>query len=1350
MLLSMLCFTACHNTENKSDNPVVSISVAPQSSLSQGVSTPRLALGVQVQYQATVYYRDGSHQVMTDGPQWRSTNDVASVNSSGVVTAHKQGLVEIEATLGNIVGVSPELTITDAVVTAIQLTPATISLAKGYSQSLTATATYSDQTSADISSAVSWNSANTAIATVTPSGVLTGAGVGGTTVTASLNGISSNTASVTVTDAVLTAIQITPATVSLAKGYSQPLTAMATYSDQTSADISTLVAWTSANTAIATVTPGGVLTGSGVGSTTVSASLNGINSNTAAVTVTDAVLTAIQLTPATPSLPKGMTQTLTATATYSDQTSADITGAVAWVSANTSIATVTPSGVLTGAGVGSTTVTASLNGINSNTAAVTVTDAVLTAIQVTPATISLAKGYSQTLTATAIYSDQTSADISSSVAWISANTSIATVTPSGVLMGAGVGSTTVTASLNGISSNTAAVTVTDAVLTSIQVTPATLSLAKGDSQSLTATATYSDQTSADISSAVSWNSANTAIATVTPSGVLTGAGVGGTTVTASLNGISSNTASVTVTDAVLTAIQVTPVTVSLAKGYSQTLTATAIYSDQTSADISSSVAWTSANTSIATVTPSGVLTGAGVGSTTVTASLNGINSNTAAVTVTDAVLTAIQVTPAIVSMAKGYSQSLTATATYSDQTSADISSAVAWRSANTFIATVTPSGVLTGAGVGSTTVTASLNGISSNSVDVTITDAVMTSIQLTPATPSLPKGASQALTATAIYSDGTSADISGAVNWVAADTTIATVTRSGLLTGVGVGSTTVTASVNGISSNLASVTVSDAVVTAIQLTPATVSLAKGYSQSLTATATYSDQTSADISAQVAWSSADMAIATVTPSGLLAGVDVGSTTVSATFNGISSNTADITITDAVVTAIQVTPASVSFGRGVSEALTAMASYSDGTQANITASASWISADATKATVTASGVVTGVVIGSTSVTVTFAGVTSSSVPVTVTAAGTVVTWGDSTSGGDSSAVQEQLTQVTRIVGTDYAAAALKADGSVVTWGDGYYGGDSSAVRETLTQVTSIVGNGYAFAALKADGSVVAWGDWFYGGDTRWAPLTQIPVTRIVSTHYAFAALQADGSVVAWGDRDAGGNTGPVEGLLRNVRSIASTHKAFAVLRADGSVETWGHKDYGGEDSAPLQELGQVQSIASTGYAFAALNTDGTVVTWGDSTKGGNSGALTQVASITGSEGAFAALKTDGSVVTWGDAAYGGNSSAVQSQLTQVTRIVSTHKAFAALKTDGSVVTWGDSISGGNSNAVRGDLTQVVSIVGNGYAFAALRADGSVVTWGDSTSGGNSNAVQTQLVHVQSIAGFGRVFAAVIGPP
>ena len=95
--------------------------------------------------------------------------------------------------------------------------------------------------------------------------------------------------------------------------------------------------------------------------------------------------------------------------------------------------------------------------------------------------------------------------------------------------------------------------------------------------------------------------------------------------------------------------------------------------------------------------------------------------------------------------------------------------------------------------------------------------------------------------------------------------------------------------------------------------------------------------------------------------------------------------------------------------------------------------------------------------------------------------VVTWGQPTSGGDSSEVQDQLKGVWQLQATERAFAAILADGSVVAWGDADWGGDSSEVQEQLKGVQQVQATWFAFAAILADGSVVTWGNPENGGDS-----------------------------------------------------------------------------------------------------------------------------------------------------------------------------------------------------------------------------------------------------------------------------
>ncbi|MCU8278263.1 Ig-like domain-containing protein, partial [Vibrio vulnificus] len=244
------------------------------------------------------------------------------------------------------------------------------------------------------------------------------------------------------------------------------------------------------------------------------------------------------------------------------------------------------------------------------------------------------------------------------------------------------------------------------------------------------------------------------------------------------------------------------------------------------------------------------------------------------------------------------------TATFSDATSSDVSNSVTWTPIDTATATVSSTGLLSGVEVGNTTLTATKDGVTSNTVDVNVSAAVITSIQVTPSPVSVAKGQTQQLTATATFSDATSSDVSNSVTWTPIDTATATVSSTGLLSGVEVGNTTLTATKDGVTSNTVNVNVSAAVITSIQVTPSLVNVAKGQTQQLTATATFSDATSSDVSNSVTWTSIDTATATVSSAGLLSAVEVGNTTLTATKDGVTSNTVDVNVCDLAGTCIDI--------------------------------------------------------------------------------------------------------------------------------------------------------------------------------------------------------------------------------------------------------------------------------------------------------------------------------------------------------------------------------------------------------------------------------------------------------------
>lgn len=249
-----------------------------------------------------------------------------------------------------------------------------------------------------------------------------------------------------------------------------------------------------------------------------------------------ATLSSIAITPSPVSINAGATQQLTVTGTFSDLTRAPLTSGVSFSSSAAAVATVSSSGLVTGVSGGTATITASASGV-TGTVTVTVAAAAptLVSIAVTPATVPLTVAGTQQLTVTGTYSDSSTANLTAGSTFVSSATGVATVTsPGGLVTAVAAGTATITATHTASGKTaTAAVTVSSATLMSIAVTPATVPLSTGGTQQLTVTGTYSDSTTANLTSSSTFVSSATGVATVSsPGGLVTGVAVGNATITA--------------------------------------------------------------------------------------------------------------------------------------------------------------------------------------------------------------------------------------------------------------------------------------------------------------------------------------------------------------------------------------------------------------------------------------------------------------------------------------------------------------------------------------------------------------------------------------------------------------------------------------------------------------------------------------------------------------------------------------------------------------------------------------------------------------------------------------------------
>jgi uncharacterized protein YjdB len=269
--------------EGKTGTASVTVSADPATTAARISVSPRAdtlsALGAATQLRATVYSAAGG-AISGAAVTWTSLSaGVATVDASGRVTAKAAGTARIVAASGPLADTAA--VIVRQVVASVAVSPTAPVVQEGATQQASATAR--DANGNDIAGvAFTWTSSNTAAATVSGSGLVSGVAAGVSYVTAAAGGKNA-VATVTVTAAPVATVSVTPGSASLAVGGTVDLNAVAR---DASGRILTgrAVTWATSNPAVATVSGTGLVTGVTGGVATITATSEG-KSGTSTVTV---------------------------------------------------------------------------------------------------------------------------------------------------------------------------------------------------------------------------------------------------------------------------------------------------------------------------------------------------------------------------------------------------------------------------------------------------------------------------------------------------------------------------------------------------------------------------------------------------------------------------------------------------------------------------------------------------------------------------------------------------------------------------------------------------------------------------------------------------------------------------------------------------------------------------------------------------------------------------------------------------------------------------------------------------------------------------------------------------------
>ncbi|WP_261303702.1 Ig-like domain-containing protein [Paenibacillus andongensis] len=819
-----------------------------------------LQVGDTANLTATAIFVSGSTENATVKTDWNSgSTDVASVYA-GVVTAKKEGKAVITATyMGKTVIVNVDVS---KKVKSLTKDKQSLALRLNATDQVKITAFYDDGTSDDVTSKADYTVDTSSTVTVT-NGLVKGQNPGSATITIKYM---NQSLTLPVDVEVVRRIDAQKSSVSLLLNGTEKIKLMATYPDGTIDDVSDKAVWTTDKANVADAIKGTV-TGYGVGTANLTATY-GTKSTTIKVDVDSTVK--LSLDKPNILLKKNATENLKLEATYADGTTADFTDRAEWASSDADIVQVTK-GKLSAVSIGEATIYAKY-GDKVVTANVDVE--VPRRLVVSSDLLSLQAGQEQSLILTATYADGTNGPVTDSAVW-SVDTDTIAFVSKGKVTAYKSGEATVTAEYGGKKTTTK---IEVDIPTIIKPTKKIVNLQKGGSDKVTLTAYFKDGRELDVTSKAEWTTSSKDIAEAR-SGEITGISTGTATITGKYG---TRTTSIQVSVGVLKSLTVSQEKLVMKKGDSVTLTAEAIYTDDTkNSNAAADVIWTSSNVKAATV-DGGKVKALASGEATLTAQLD---SKTVTITVQVDMASDLSANVANLVFDMNETRSIVLTATDASGAARTVTNEAEWKSSSTTIATVSK-GVVTPVSRGKATITATYGG---KSVSIPVEIGVIQTLVADKSFIVTKSGEQVQVKLTATLADGTTKDVTSTATWKVMAYKLGTVT-DGLFTATGSGKTTITGSFGG---KMVAIPVEIDSLKYLKTDVVKIELQEGKTAQIEALATYTDGSEEDVTKPALWTSSNIMIADV-KDGIIRATGKGSARITVTYSNMRT-TVQVTVT-----------------------------------------------------------------------------------------------------------------------------------------------------------------------------------------------------------------------------------------------------------------------------------------------------------------------------------------------------------------------------------------------------------------------------------------------------------------------
>ena len=872
--------------------------------------------------------------------EWSTSNEsVAKVNTSGLVTAKALGTCVITATAkdGSGVSASCELVVGETSAESITISPkGPFTIKIGETVSLSATVL--PETATDKS--VSWL-AQTSAVKVDQNGLVTGLAVGDSWVSATNSAGHADYVNFTVTPILVEEIEIENQ-LSIEVGQTQQLHAVVSPSNATN----TALNWTVKDSSVASVDNNGNVTALKLGATenTVAATDGSGVTSTVKVNVIPTIATGIAIKDPVATTFKAR-ETIQLFAIVTPDNASDKT--VTWTSSNSEIATVNESGLVSAVSVGEVIITATNSAGQKASINLTVERTLAESIVLNTTSVQLKVGEENSLTVS--FTPATTTD--KSITWSSSNTDVVTVSETGLIKAVALGESVITAKTNDGSnlSVTCNVKVVPTLVESVVIDydgPTTLKVR--DKLQLSARVLPEDATDKTLT----WKTQSPAVVSVDQNGIVTAMGLGEAWVGAFATGdYPYAVVNFKVVETPVSSIELIPGNVALKVGKTASIEAKVFPETATVKALS----WDSNDTNIATVDQNGIITAIAVGEAVITATAtdgSGVKATcSVSVIATPAEGVTIE-TPDKTTFKAGESIKLNATVlpeTTTDKT-------ITWTSSNLAVATVDENGNVTAVGVGTVIITATTSNGKTYTTTLTVEPTLATSLTLNRTSASLK--VANTIQLSARFTPATTTNQT--VEWSTSNESVAKVNTSGLVTAKALGTCVITATAkdgSGVSASCELV-VGETSAESITISPKGPFTIK-IGETVSLSATVLPETATDKS--VSWLAQTSAVK-VDQNGLVTGLAVGDSWVSATNSAGHADYVNFTVTPILVEEIEIEN-QLSIEVGQTQQLHAVVSPSNATNTAL----NWTVKDSSVASVDNNGNVTALKLGATENTV-----------------------------------------------------------------------------------------------------------------------------------------------------------------------------------------------------------------------------------------------------------------------------------------------------------------------------------------------------------------------------------------------